>query len=186
MDDWKKIKKEYISGTISYRKLAEKYGVSRTTLERKAKDEKWTELRRQAERKTEAKLLESVSSRNARLDEAVNLALDAACKYLTSPGQLRAQDLKDITTALKNLRELKGIKSDADMEEQRARIDALRARTAVAKSDGADECGIIVLPDVLSGDIPGGASGDVIPDGVSDADILLLPRDDGKEGEKGK
>ena len=48
MELWRAIKAEYIASTISYRKLAEKYGVSRTTLERKAKEERWTELRRQA------------------------------------------------------------------------------------------------------------------------------------------
>ena len=63
---WQKIKAEYIAGGTSYRKLAEKYKVSRTTLERKAKDEKWSELRRQAEAKAEAKIINAVSEKSAK------------------------------------------------------------------------------------------------------------------------
>ena len=146
--DWKKIKKEYIAGGISYRKLAEKHGVSFSTLEKTARREGWRELKRQADEKTATKAVEAVSSRNARLDEAVDLALEAACKYLTAPGQLRAVDLKDVTTALKNLRDLKGIKSEADMEEQRARIEALRARAGITNDDEDGGGGVILMSDV--------------------------------------
>lgn len=147
--DWKKIKKEYIAGGISYRKLAEKHGVSFNTLEKVARREKWCDLRRQADEKAATKAVEAVSTRNAKLDKAVDLALEAACKYLTSPGQLRAVDLKDVTTALKNLRDLKGIKSEADMEEQRARIEALRARAGITNDDEDDGGGgVIILADV--------------------------------------
>jgi hypothetical protein len=45
MPDWLKIRNEYVSGSISYRKLAEKYGVSVNTLTRKAVDGKWKEDR---------------------------------------------------------------------------------------------------------------------------------------------
>lgn len=146
--DWKKIKKEYIAGGISYRKLAEKHGVSFSTLEKTARREGWRELKRQADEKTATKAVEAVSSRNARLDKAVDLALEAACKYLTAPGHLRAVDLKDVTTALKNLRDLKGIKSEADMEEQRARIEALRARAGITNDDEDGGGGIILMSDV--------------------------------------
>lgn len=146
--DWKKIKKEYIAGGISYRKLAEKHGVSFNTLEKVARREGWCELRRQADEKAATRVVEAVSSRNARLDKAVDLALEAACKYLTAPGQLRAVDLKDVTTALKNLRDLKGIKSEADMEEQRARIEALRARAGITNDDEDGGGGVILMSDV--------------------------------------
>lgn len=146
--DWKKIKKEYIAGGISYRKLAEKHGVSFSTLEKTARREGWRELKRQADEKTATKAVEAVSSRNARLDKAVDLALEAACKYLTAPGHLRAVDLKDVTTALKNLRDLKGIKSEADMEEQRARIEALRARAGITNDDEDGGGGVILMSDV--------------------------------------
>ena len=53
--DWLKIKSEYVSGNISYRKLAEKYGVSFNTLKEHATDEKWKELREEQHHKTTTK-----------------------------------------------------------------------------------------------------------------------------------
>ena len=43
--DWNAIRADYISGGISQRKLAEKYGVSENTLIKKANTEKWSEQR---------------------------------------------------------------------------------------------------------------------------------------------
>lgn len=151
MADWKKIKKEYIAGNCSYKDLSEKYNVSFSTLEKHARREKWRDLRRKASEKTANDVAERVGARNARFEDAVNLALEAACEYLKSPGRMRAVDLKDVTTALKNLRDLKGIKNKADAEEQKARIEALRARAAACKIEQGDEDeqgGVIVLSDV--------------------------------------
>lgn len=50
--DWLRIKSEYVNGNISYRKLAEKHGVSFNTLKEHATDEKWKELREEQHHKT--------------------------------------------------------------------------------------------------------------------------------------
>ncbi len=69
MADWLKIRNEYVSGSISYRKLAEKYGVSVNTLTRKAVDGKWKEDReKQYSRitaKVQQKTAEVVSTKEA-------------------------------------------------------------------------------------------------------------------------
>ena len=49
--NWRKIKAEYIAGGISQRALAEKYGVSKTMVMRKANVEKWADKRAAAESK---------------------------------------------------------------------------------------------------------------------------------------
>lgn len=129
MADWKKIKAEYISGGTSYRKLCEKYGVSRTTLQRKAKEEKWLALRSQTEAKTESKIVEAVSDIEA--EKAIDI-IEVADKLIDKIYELidaslkNPQGVKNLTSALKDLKEIKGIKSDADMREQEARIDKLR------------------------------------------------------------
>lgn len=136
--DWKQIKAEYIAGGTSYRKLCEKYGVSRTTLQRKAKDEKWCELRSQAEAKTETKIIESVSDKEA---DKVNRIISVADKVLAKIEYVLeyvqdTQSIKHITSALKDLKEIKGFKSDADMREQEARIKNLEKQ---AESDDASK-----------------------------------------------
>lgn len=58
---WRKIKAEYIAGGISQRALAEKYGIPFGTLQKKARVEKWTAKRKNAEEKT----VEKVSQKTA-------------------------------------------------------------------------------------------------------------------------
>lgn len=124
--DWKRIKAEYIAGGTSYRKLAEKYNVPRTTLERKAKDEKWASLRRQAEGKAEAKIINAISNNSAKIDtkyfSLVDKLLDRAGEVIELMPEWSVASLKDMATTMKYLKECKGVKSDADMREQEARI----------------------------------------------------------------
>ncbi len=144
--DWKRIKAEYIAGGTSYRKLCEKYGVSRTTLQRKAKDEKWLELRSQAEAKTETKIIEAVSDDAA--EKAINI-IDVADKLLLRMSELMdeipldTQSMKHLTSALKDLKEIKGYKSAADMREQEARIRNLE-RQAEADDNNDNEIKVII------------------------------------------
>ena len=63
--DWKRIKAEYIAGGTSYRKLAEEYGVSFSTLRKVAAKEQWTDLRNKAGAKRDTKIIDSVSEKEA-------------------------------------------------------------------------------------------------------------------------
>ena len=67
MADWAKIRKEYIKGGVSYRKLCEKGGVPLGSLEGVGAKEKWASLRDQAAAKTGQKLVQSISDKNADL-----------------------------------------------------------------------------------------------------------------------
>ena len=127
--DWKKIKAEYIAGGTSYRKLADKYGVSRSKLQAKATSEKWTDLRSQAQAKTESKIVDSISDKEAK--KATDI-VDVADKLLVKISEfmdfapLDTQSIKHLTSALKDLKDIKGYKSAADMREQEARIAKLQ------------------------------------------------------------
>lgn len=149
--DWKRIKAEYIAGGTSYRKLCEKYGVSRTTLQRKAKDEKWLELRSQTEAKTETKIVEVTSDKEAKkavdiIDVADKLLekIEAAAEQFSDP-----DSIKKLTSAIKDLKDIKGIKSEADMREQEARIEKLRKECG-AKDDEDNYTGVVLLPPVMA------------------------------------
>ena len=126
--DWKRIKAEYIAGGTSYRKLAEKYKVSFSTLRKVAAKEQWTDLRNKAGAKTDTKIIESISDKDAK--KAVNI-IDVADKLLSKIEELAgivgdADSIKKLTSAIKDLKDIKGIKSEADMREQEARIAKLQ------------------------------------------------------------
>ncbi|MEM5781133.1 MAG: helix-turn-helix domain-containing protein [Lawsonibacter sp.] len=69
MADWLKIRNEYVSGSISYRKLAEKHGVSFNTLKGRAVTEGWAEEREKQHHriatKTQQKVADVVSTKEA-------------------------------------------------------------------------------------------------------------------------
>ena len=143
--DWKRIKAEYIAGGTSYRKLAEKYNVPFGTLRRIAKQEEWTQKRTQVEHKANTKMIETISEKEA--EKAVNI-VDVADKLLVKVSELMesmivdTQSLKQLTSALKDLKEIKGYKSEADMREQEARIEKLR-REAEREDDTTNEIEVV-------------------------------------------
>lgn len=128
MVEWKKIKAEYIAGGTSYRKLAKKHGVSPTTLSKVAGREGWVEARTQADIKKTSKIVETISEKEAK--KAVDI-IDVADKLLLKISDLMdsvpldTQSMKHLTSALKDLKDIKGYKSDIDLKEQNARINKL-------------------------------------------------------------
>ena len=135
--DWKKIKAEYIAGGTSYRKLCEKHGVSRTTLQRKAKDEKWIALRSQAEAKTETKIVEAISTNDAKTAVDIVSVADKLLKKIEDIAELVGDpdSIKKLTSAIKDLKDIKGIKTEADMREQEARIAKLQKEAQEEQKD---------------------------------------------------
>ena len=64
--NWKEIKAEYVtSDKSSYRKLAEKYDIPLGTLQKRAKKEKWPELKKQSSDRTVAKTITVIEQKQA-------------------------------------------------------------------------------------------------------------------------
>lgn len=130
MADWKAIKTEYITTDISYRKLAQKYGIHYKAVSQKGKAEKWVELRAEYRAKTITKTIEKASDREAdrlaRLMDTTSRAIDVTVKafedaeqfnrYLVETGpksnrqtvekvfqKVDTKALKDLTSVLKDL-----------------------------------------------------------------------------------
>ena len=124
--NWSKIKSEYIAGGTSYRKLAEKHGVSFTTLTRTAQRENWVGLRQQAEDKAETKLVDVVSNKKVDIDKKyfslVDKLMKRAEEVIEQTDIWQPNSIKEMATALKYLKECKGVKTDIDLREQEARI----------------------------------------------------------------
>ena len=147
MPNWKKIKAEYIRGGTSYSKLAEKYGVSLSTLTKHGMREKWADLKNDTRKKAEAKMSESVANQEAKREDSFQSLADKLLQHISNNIDVLASSataVRDITAALKNLRDIKGLKSELDMQEQIARIEKLR-RDAQQEEDDKDKKVVVTI-----------------------------------------
>lgn len=139
MADWKKIKAEYIKGGTSYQRLADKYGVPFGTLQRIAREQQWRKLRKKSEEKASEKIVASIAEANAskalKIYDVADKLLDKISKTLDEVDVIGSQEIKHYTSALKDIKDIKGIKSDMDLKEQEARIDKLRKEAEEEQSD---------------------------------------------------
>ena len=140
--DWNDIKAEYIAGGTTYKKLAEKYGVSENTLRRRASKEKWRESRHKADTKATQKIINSASNekikRACRVKRSASKTLDNALIRLekkTEDEDISASDLLQCVRAIKEILVIEGIKPKADRDEQQARIDNLRKQAEKGETD---------------------------------------------------
>lgn len=117
--DWNAIRAEYIGGGVSQRELANKHGVSATTLMKKANAEGWADLRREAESRCTATAQQrtaEAAADNATLAADIKRRLlqriadtEAAfpkntTEYKTySKGVTTVYKLKDLTAAYKDI-----------------------------------------------------------------------------------
>lgn len=137
--DWAKIRTEYIAGGISYRELAKKHGVSFNTLKTRAVEGGWSKLRQLRDHKATTKAVETLSSRDAKTTVDI---IGVADRILTKIEEVLGcvatpQDIRHLTSALKDLKDIKGIKSEADIREQEARIAKLQ-KDAQAEEEKTD------------------------------------------------
>lgn len=141
--NWKKIKAEYIRGGTSHRKLAKKYDVPLGTLQKIAAKEKWCDKRKQSECKEDAIITESIAEENAskalKIYDVADKLLEKIAFTLDNMDVLGSQEIKHFTSALKDIKDIKGVKSDIDLKEQNARIDKLRKEAEDEQSDTSIE-----------------------------------------------
>lgn len=143
--DWNKLKAEYIKGGTSYRKLAEKYKANFSVLKRIAGEEKWVELREQCKAKAATKIVEIESDKQAdrmkrlltvsdKLLEAVENAVE---QFQAGELLLEKGALKSLSGTIKDIKDIQNIKTELDIEEQKARIAILK-KQAMAEDDSKD------------------------------------------------
>ncbi len=150
--DLKKAKAEYIAGGISYKKLAEKYGVSFSIIRRAAEKENWTDLKAQARQKANMKIVESVASQNGTHTVGVIDVADKLLKKIETmiDAELTISNIKDLASAIKNLKEIKGIKSEIDLKEQKARIKKLEKEIEANNPNGDKPYGVVLMPPIMA------------------------------------
>ena len=188
MADWQAIKTEYITTDTSYRKLAQKHGVSYQAICHRSKDEGWIAAREQHMNKTVSKAIDKISSKKAdkmaRIDDLADKLLEKLEQAITEldlqlykhtdktkvieyNNDLRPdkptketvhekekllevksivdrQGLKQISSALKDIKEVKMLRSELDRQEQEARIANLR-KQADKDEDKTEEIEVVFV-----------------------------------------
>lgn len=130
---WERLRLEYISSDISLRGLESKYGIPFSQLQRKAKEGGWTDLRGERKSKAIHKSVDLIAehqaeecSRAFRLASAVMNKLEEVVEQIDSSDDYATRNLKNITSAIKDLKEIGVFRSALDQMEQEARIKKLQ------------------------------------------------------------
>lgn len=151
MADWQAIKTEYITTDTSYRKLAEKYGVSRVQIGNVGKEEDWVELRRQHLDRTVTKTVAAVENAQVNRAKKMQTVADKLLlkieEMVDRPEPLDEKTIRTLTAAVKDLKEIQSIKSDLDEQEQRARIANLQKQADPEQHQDAPKLVIEGLPE---------------------------------------
>lgn len=138
--DWVKIRTEYITTDTTYRELAQKYGLHYTNIAKKASKENWQQLRQQQATRTQTKLIEAVErkkvDRAARLMTVADKLLDRVEELIDEGGHMSAGSIKNLSDALKGIKESQMLKSPEDIQEQRERIEKMRRENDQDKAQG--------------------------------------------------
>lgn len=151
MADWQAIKTEYITTDTSYRKLAQKYGVSRVQIGNVGKEEGWVELRRQHLDRTMTKTVAAVEcaqvNRAKKMQAVADKLLLKIEAMADSDKPMDAKAIRALTAAVMNLKNIQGIKSDLDEQEQRARIANLQKQANPDNGGNAPKLVVEGLPE---------------------------------------
>ena len=153
--DWDKLKREYVTSNISYRKLAAKYNIPFNSLFHQASEYKWYDERKQFRDKINAKALKNAEKKAIDYKSVLyDLAYKVACqlsditdKYDIETLAAKGVKPRDITGAIKDLGDALHIKSEADIKEQAARIKKLERETTVGSED-EEKYGVLILPSI--------------------------------------
>ena len=151
MADWQAIKTEYITTDTSYRKLSQKYGIGYQAICHRSKEEGWIAMREQHKNNTTTKTLEKISQQEANRAVKIHSVADKLLlkiEALLDRSGMLPKDVRSLVAAVKDLKEIQGIKSDLDEKEQRARIANLQKQAD--KTDDNKEPIRVIIGDDLS------------------------------------
>lgn len=147
MADWTAIKTEYITTEASYRDLAQKYGVSRNQLGKVGKEEGWVELRRQHRdnkvSKTVAAVEAAEANRARKMQTVANKLLNKIDALVDRCDLLSDKTIRSLAAALKDLKDVQGVKSDRDAREQEARIRKLEKEARAEEKQAASTVTVV-------------------------------------------
>lgn len=140
---WSDARQDYITSSLSYRQIAEKYGLCKRQLDERASKEKWVEKRRQYIGKASAKKENIAAEEEAKrfrktikcADDLTDEIFQAMTRAKKSNKPLSSSELKNYASALKDLKIVQGLRSTAEAREQDARIANLERQATQNEED---------------------------------------------------
>ena len=151
--DWVKIKTEYITTATSYRKLAEKYGINTKDIYLRGKKEGWVDARKEYMSKVTSKAIQKAANmqadKMARFTTVSDKLLNRIERIIeeSETGDITAKDIRSLTAAVKDLKEIQGVRSELDRQEQEARIANLRRQAESEEKVDNTTIQVIGLPE---------------------------------------
>ena len=151
--DWVEVKTEYITTATSYRKIADKYGINPKDIYLRGRQEGWVDARKEYMDKVTAKAIQKAvdqqADKMARFTTVSDKLLNRIERLIeeSEEGNITAKDIRSLTAAVKDLKEIQGVRSELDRQEQEARIANLRRQAeSEDKTEGA-KLEVVGLPE---------------------------------------
>lgn len=150
MANWNKIRNEYISGNISYRKLAEKHDISFNTLKDRAIAEKWFEKKKAQHNKIEIKTQQITAEKLAKQEAERLLRISKAADTLLAKIEQATEQLDQfIVTNRVKQKEVKYISNEAGFGKPEKEVVKEIEDKRVIKADHLDRAGLKQLTSAL-------------------------------------
>ena len=136
---WEKMRLEYISTDISLRGLEKKYGVPFSAIRKRYEREKWMDQRTDVDSQRTQKSIDLVSTHQAqectKAFLVANKLLEKIEKAVDAVEDADTGAIKQLTGAIKDLKEIGVFRADLDRQEQMARIKKLQKESEEEQKD---------------------------------------------------
>ena len=141
---WRKMRIEYVKGKTTYKKLAEKYGISESYIRKRASKEGWRKKRSDLDTKVEQKVLERVCDARARefeliaqVNDRMDAVLNNLLEFIGNQPPKKYDDLRGVESLTKAIAQVVETKRDlynVPTEVDKEKIKALREKQKVDRA----------------------------------------------------
>lgn len=139
--DWATVKAEYVSGTMSAAKLADRYGISVSSISKKCASEHWQELRKQNQSETANKIAKKINTEKVKKTvREIDRVVAVASKLITKLNRA-VNELDKDEELIKKKVTVKAEKSEdekAATAEEEYRYDYAKRKTLVNTKRAAE------------------------------------------------
>ena len=141
--EWRKIRLEYVKGKTTYKALAEKYGISESTIRKRASKEGWRKKRDEVGTKVEQKIIARMCDARAeeflwiaRANDRLGEALDNMLDFVKSQPPGKYEDMRGVESLSKAIAQVVQTKRDLynlPTEVDKAKIAALQEKNKLER-----------------------------------------------------